>query len=459
MYPYGLSGSQTPKQNLLWQDRRDRTSQLPDSRQQGNNLWKKIKKSITSTEAPEIAPTKVFSREKGVLSGRDITNLSRPDSVKEQQLFNVEALDEGPTRPQLNLQDIHSHFSPTNSDEPNQTKPPVPVAPVSPQVPLTSRPAAVPSSKELPTPPVKTLYHIPLVDTPKKKGDLVTASETEIIKPPSPFMDNSRRRAPPVPRDTNNAPFSEENPKRNLPSLTRPQSFIKYPPRIAEQGRGLERSNFVKDAVSIFEKNSPVPRHTPVSSQNLVSIKIPNKVANTRQKSRGPSRTPSDLDLSRQATPTGTEAGDLSAQLTSTKNRLSKSYDLATDQQEGLLPRDRSFSDAGSLDSRLDSLEPQVKEKKSSVLRGLINATRSKITMDVQEKDLEKSNTEPSRRRVKRSSSVKPVKSETSMVEMPAKLAGTETSSFRAKRNKRKPRHLELQGGFNVKGFDNFMMY
>ena len=451
MYAYGLSGGHTPKQNLLWQDRRG-SSQVPD-RQQVENWWRKIKKSISSTEAPEVAPSKVFSREKGVLSGSAMVNLPGPER-KDQQLFNLETLDEAPVRPQLNLGDIHSHFTPINSDQTNQTKPPLPAAPVSPQLSLTRKPAS--PSQEPASLPISTLYQIPIVDTLKKKGEFMTASETEIIKPPSPFLDNSRRRPPPIPKDTNVSLLSEEIQKRNLSSITRPQSFIKSPPTSAEQGKAPQKSHFVKDAVSIFERNNPALKHTPLSSENYISVKIPNKVANTRQRSRGPSRTPSDLDLSRQATPTNTEAGDISAQLTSSKTRLSRS-DLAWEQQEAASPRDPS-SDACSMDS-LKPLEPQVKEKKSSRLRGLINATRSKITMDAHQEDRERSNTDPSRGRVRRSTSVKPVKSETSMVDSPAKFADIATSSFRAKRNKRKPRHLELQGVFNVRGFDNFMMY
>ena len=538
MYSYALSGSQAPKQNLLWQDRRG-SSQLPD-RQQGEHWWRKIKKSITATEPPEIVPTKVFSREKGVLSGRAIMSLPGPDRVPDQQLFNLETLEEGPTRPQLNLGDISSQFSPLISDRTNQTKPTLPAAPVLPELPQTRKPPPAPPVASLP--PLKVLHQIPLVDTPKKQLDLVTASETEIINPPSPFLDQSRRRPPPVPRDSHESILSEEK-QRNLSGATRPQRSINIPPIDTEQGRGPQRSinsppidteqgrgpqrsinsppidteqgrgpqrsinippidteqgrgpqrsinsppidteqgrgpqrsinsppidteqgrgpqrsHFVREAVSIFEKNSPALKQSPEFSENFISVKIPNKVANTRQRSKGPSRTPSELDLSRQATPTSTDAGDIGAQLASTKNRLSKSYDLATEQEEAPLPRDRSFSDTGSLDSKLDSLEPQAKEKKSSVLRGLINATRSKITLDTKDQDREKSNTDPSRRRVRRSSSVKPVKSETSM-EIATKPAESDTSSFRGKRSKRKPRHFELQGGFNVKGFDNFMMY
>ena len=453
MYSYALSGSQAPKQNLLWQDRRG-SSQLPD-RQQGEHWWRKIKKSITATEPPEIVPTKVFSREKGVLSGRAIMSLPGPDRVPDQQLFNLETLEEGPTRPQLNLGDISSQFSPLFSDRTNQIKPTLPAAPVLPELPQTRKPPPAPPVASLP--PLKVLHQIPLVDTPKKQLDLVTASETEIINPPSPFLDQSRRRPPPVPRDSHESILSEEK-QRNLSGATRPQPSINIPPIDTEQGRGPQRSHFVREAVSIFEKNSPALKQSPEFSENFISVKIPNKVANTRQRSKGPSRTPSELDLSRQATPTSTDAGDIGAQLASTKNRLSKSYDLATEQEEAPLPRDRSFSDTGSLDSKLDSLEPQAKEKKSSVLRGLINATRSKITLDTKDQDREKSNTDPSRRRVRRSSSVKPVKSETSM-EIATKPAESDTSSFRGKRSKRKPRHFELQGGFNVKGFDNFMMY
>ncbi|KAI6652859.1 hypothetical protein LOD99_4245 [Oopsacas minuta] len=453
MYPYG---AQPKMQNLIWQDRRDRNIPVQErQQQQGDKWWNKIKKK-TATETPDPAPARVFSMDKGMLGGRSILNIQ--ERPKEHQLFNLENLDEGPIRPQLNLGDISSQFSRSPLDSNSQAE--------SGKSDLASAaPEEIITPLKEPDDSSTDLYQIPLVNPTiqtviTNQAEFKTVSETEIIKPPSPFMDQSRRRPPPVPN-----------------AVLRPQSFI-LKNNYEYISVGKQRGNFVKDAVSLFEKNSRSPSPTgqrkmepempaqhmiePVVQDKVgpplidyINIKIPNKAANTRQRSRGPSRTPSDLDLSRQITPT--EIGDISKEFTGYKNRLSKSYDLpAPEKMEVSFSRDPSFSDAGSLDSRLDSLEPQAKERKASVLRGFINATRSKINLD-SKLDREKSNTDPLRKKLRRSSSAKAVKSEIRMDTNTDFIRKNSTSSKFGK--KRKPSHLELQQGFNMKGFDNFMMY
>ena len=419
MYSYDLGGGQPTKHNLLWQARRDRN--VPAQQPTNDNWWNKVKRGVSVTEPPQLTPTKVFSSDKGMLGGRGVPNA--PERRQEQQLFSLDNVDEGPTRPQLNLGDIRSHFSPPSSQQTVQIQPP--------DSPLESTPERTPTT---PSDSEETSHFlIPSVLSaeqylPIKPPDLVTASETEIIKPPSPFMDLSRRRPPPVPTE--------------IP-LTRP--------RMMEQiYQGQERRNIVKETVSLFEKKSPVILRRKISPEDIgIIVKIPNKAVNARQRSRGSSRTPSEPDLFRQVTPTATEARDIS-------DRLSKSYEFQ-EKTDTSFSRDTSFSDATSLGSRLEVTRPQVKEKKTSVLRGFIKATRSKISLDPDQLE-KKSNTEPSRRKLRRSSSINPVKS---AVQITNKSTDSVlTNSNRSKfGKKRKPSHLELKQGFNVKGFDNFMMY
>ena len=420
MYSYGLGGGQPTKHNLLWQDRRNRN--VPAQQQQNGNWWNKVKRSVsTTTEPSQLTPTKVFSSDKGMLGGKGALNV--PERRQEPQLFSLDNVDEGPTRPLLNLGDITSHFSPPPSQQTIHIQPP--------DSPLKSTPERTPT----PSSDSEETSHflIPSVQSaeryvPIKLPDLVTASETEIIKPPSPFMDLSRRRPPPVPI---------EIPRTRL--------------RMTEQTfEGQERRNIVKETVSLFEKKSPVILRRKISPEQIgIIVKIPNKAVNARQRSRGPSRTPSEPDLSRQVTPTATETRDIS-------DRLSKSYEFV-EKTDTSFSRDVSFSDATSLDSRLDVTRPQVK-KKISVIRSFIKATRSKISLDADPLEKEKSNTEPSRRRLRRSSSINPVKSEVQITNK--STDSVQTNSNRSKLGKkRKPSNLELKQGFNVKGFDNFMMY
>lgn len=423
MYSYGLGGGQPTKHNLLWQDRRDRN--VPTQPQQNDNWWNKVKRSVSATEPPQLIPSKVFFRDKGMLGGKGVLNV--PERKQEPQLFSLNNVEEGPTRPQLNLGDIKSHFNPPSSQQTIQIQPP--------DSPLESTPESTPThpsdSEETSQFLIPSVQSVEPTQPIKQSPDLVTASETEIIKPPSPFMDLSRRRPPPVPTE-----------------IPRPR------PRMMEQSyEGQERRNIVKETVSLFEKKSPVMLRRKNSPEDIgITVKIPNKAVNARQRSRGPSRTPSEPDLSRQVTPTNTETRDIN-------DRLSKSYEFQ-ERTETSFSRDASFSDATSLGSRLDATQPQVKERKTSVLRGFIKATRSKISLgDANQLEKGKSNTEPSRRKLRRSSSsINQVKSEVQITNK--STDSVETNSNRSKfGKKRKPSHLELQQGFNVRGFDNFMMY
>ena len=101
MYSYGLGGGQPTKHNLLWQDRRDRN--VPTQPQQNDNWWNKVKRSVSATEPPQLIPSKVFFRDKGMLGGKGVLNV--PERKQEPQLFSLNNVEEGPTRPQLNLGD------------------------------------------------------------------------------------------------------------------------------------------------------------------------------------------------------------------------------------------------------------------------------------------------------------------------------------------------------------------
>ena len=447
MHPYGLSGGPVAKQPLLWQDRRDRNA---PEKTEDQKWWLKFKKK---SESQLVPPNRVFSMDKGVLGGRMVMNLATgPANTKphsnQPRLFHKESQDEGPTRPQLNLRDIESQFRPLDEF----------VKPTKSETFMLHTPDATSSGEES-APLQKTvetahnlLSNLQYLNHMKRR-DLKTSSETDIIRPPSPFMDSKRRRPPPVPKEglSEPAPVQDEvRPRRKLTSTSRPISLSEH-----------SKTHSVKDAISLFERKTP--NYATAATGELLSIKIPNKAKNVRQRSRGPSRTPSDLDLSirQHASPQDISPGEGANRMFFGEKRLSESYDFCnTDAIEHAHSRDRSFSDAASLDSTLDSLEPQVKEKKASLFRGFINATRGKIGMD-SEISQERSNTEPFRRKAKRSSSsVKPVKSEITMGELGDLAYAERTSSFGIKRKKsRKPRHLELKEGFNVKGFDNFMLY